>query len=244
MKEVSHYEKVMWGLYCEYSWIPSDVWYEKKWKWGYAWNEEEARNTYQALHQYEVECTKRSAAEWSFIHSKYYHITKIDSIYAGTLEDFIEYLKPVENTRWKNPYNYKKNGYGFRWANRCGKNRYRWRYTNGVRTKDQKKLPHIKKKTLSIEEINKREWKEKVNKEKRKPNWSYKRKKDCISKGNRAERRHVKSTLQSGDWSGSQLRWWTHDEDERAWECHLVVSDWDSYQDRDKRYWASSWDWD
>jgi hypothetical protein len=115
MKPVSHYDKVMWGLYCEYSYIPQDVWYTREPIHERVWNEEKERSFYIFQGRYREERhTKRSAAQWSFIHSKYYYITKVDPIYTGSKQDFVNYLE--YRTAWRNghrrsPYDYKKNGY-------------------------------------------------------------------------------------------------------------------------------------
>ncbi len=170
MKQVTHYEKVMWGLYCDYSYIPSDVWYTERNK--YEWyTDEDGECRSKIIDSYPVQRNRRSAAEWSFIHSKYHYITKVDPIYTGSLEDFISYLGK-DKTRYGNPYKYKYNNWNFRFSHQCGKHTYRWRCTSGRPSGYQKK-PHHKKKELSDHAIAKKDWREKKNlkKDKAKAYW-------------------------------------------------------------------------
>lgn len=243
MKQITHFEKVMWGLYCEYSYIPQDVWYVKKTRWRREWDEEAKH--YHSVNEgtYLEKKSKRSAKQWSFIHSKYHYITKVEPIYSGTLQDFNDYLEYVTTwgarTHRRSPYDYKKSGYGY-----SGRRRW-WRggEPNSI-AKWGKKPPHIKKKTLSEEEIHKREWRKKVKDQRDQGSRFYGggHKKRALRSGNRAERRYVKASLQSGDWSGSELEWWTKYPDD-SYRDALVISDWDLYYDKGKRHWVDPWDW-
>jgi len=257
MKQVSHYDKVMWGLYCEYSYIPSNLIYTKRYR--YDWCDvldmRVVKDSYLEKH------VTRSAKQWSFIHSKYYEITKVEPIYFGTLEDFIDYLEyrcGWRNTYRKSPYNYKKNGWHFKGSAQCGKNTYRWRYKyNEEKTKYEKKPEH-KKKTLTEEEIRKREWRKKVKdpRDQGAAHWKCKRKESYVTKGNRAARRSAKQKLEKSDFRyySKSSTWWDyrlcigHDFNG---ECiHEIVEwnppkdDWDTYSDDPKRQWVNPWDWD
>jgi len=137
----------MWGLYCEYSYIPSETCYHDR-----CYNNGNKWVHYKEAH------TKRSKEQWDFLHSKHYFITKVDPVYSGSVENLGIY---VEKRGWngkhiKSPYNYKKDT----WSSR-------WRWTNGETSKYKRNLEH-KKKELSEEEIQKREWKKKFRKDKAK----------------------------------------------------------------------------
>lgn len=211
MKEVTHYQKVMWGLYCDYSYIPEKRWFV--WRKRTRWNSE--TKTYDFVGDYKEWKNRRSNEQWDFIHSKHYYITKVHPVYSGSLNDFREHL---ENGK-RSPYNYKKNAWHFKHSHRCGKRSYRWRWTRGERTKEQKKPDHVVKKTLTEEETRKREWK----KEKNDPRDQGRRfctgshRKIACKHGNRAERRRTKQDIHR--------------------------SDWDNMLSRKPQEWVNPWDW-
>ena len=222
MKQITHYQKVMWGLYCEYSYIPSEVYF--KWSLFYG--------------KY-VRHGRTSKEQWDFINSKYYYITKVDPIYSGTLQDFREYL---EYRTWggkhrRSPYDYKKSNHG----SRC--RYYSWRYGCHENSSSYRRKPHHKKKHLSEDEIRKREWKKKKKKDPRdqdhKRNY-YGNKKPYVKSGNRAERRAMKSKLKSGEFHAHYAKLCGTN---GIYKYH-VPSDWDNFLGRKKREWVNPWDWD
>jgi len=195
MKQVSHYDKVMWGLYCEYSYIPCDVWYTKETIWRWEWDEEAKRNHNVNRGTRRVEHTKRSAKQWSFIHSKYHYITKIDPIYDGSLENFKNYLefKTRGGRHRSSPYK-KYKSFGF-WRRRPeGQDSY-------------KKQPHHKKKELSEDTVRRREWRNKIKDRRNQGRRFYNEtgwtvlQRDCNRKG----RRRVKQKMFQEDWDN-----WSH----------------------------------
>jgi hypothetical protein len=237
MKSITHLQKVLWGLYCQYTWIPNEEWSILKPDRRYNFAKREYEYVGEKRHWY----SRRSKEQWDFIRSKYYNLTEFENC-TSSVEEFISYLEPASSWNGKRstrsaptpskPYNYRKYG------------RY-CRYGRGgyceTRTKYQKKEEH-KKKELSEDTVRKREWKKKVNKSKSNPEYSYKRKKDCIEKGNRAERRYVKTKLGSS-YFGQHFPGWKICGTNGCYK-EYEETDWDNYIDRDKRYWASSWDWD
>ncbi len=177
MKQITHKEKVMWELYCEYSYIPEDVWYVERSRPRYEWDEEAKRNQLVGWDTYLEKQSKRSAKQWSFIHSKYHYITKVDPIYTEDeleLEGFInklehrDYMGRCIDSRFNNPYRRKKNNNfgrfgGWRW----GRRRSGWLGEDNAFKQDGS----YKKKTLSEETIRKREWKQRFAKDKAKTYW-------------------------------------------------------------------------
>jgi len=247
MKNVSHYNKVMWGLYCEYSYIPTDVWYETKYVYEWIGDLKTVKRSYQVKHG------RRSAAEWSFIHSKYYYITKIDPIYCGSLEEFATYL--VANGRYsylKNPYKYKKNGWHFKGSSQCGKNLYRWRYTSGNPSKYKRNIDH-KKKTLSEKEQVKRDWREKkkVRKDKSKTfkSWSNRSAGKYYKKlSNQMHRTKEREAIKKLKFDLYTKGWWEervhNDGPTNSWEYNYAINDWDSFYIEDYKYYLDPWMWD
>lgn len=231
MKQVSHYNKVMWGLYCEYSYLKPEVYeYTPPWTGRVEWR------------------VRTSKENWDWIHSKYYYVTKIDPIFNGSVEDFRRYLeyRTYRNGHRRSPYNYKKN----MWSSgqhQCGKRTYRWRWTCGERTKEQKKPKYVQKKTISEEEVRKREWKKKVKDPRDQGTRFYrkKRRQNSCTLGNRAERREVKAELKLKDWKDYGPRWWSQEYGhEMIWNYHCAPNDWDSYSIKGKRAWVDPYDWD
>jgi len=103
------------------------------------------------------------------------------------------------------------------------------------------KKDHHKKKELSIEEINRREWRRKVKHPKDSPAkyWDIGRKQWHLKKGNRAERRSVRQELSKSDfryWNKSST-WWevslctgVHDDNgciKESFEWNPPRDDWD-----------------
>jgi len=257
MKQVTHYNKVMWGLFCEYSYIPAKVWYTEKNK--YEWyTDEDGESQRRIVGSYPVKHVERSSAQWSFIHSKYYYVTKIDPIYGGELGDFISYIDPAEynsySLRRRNPYIYKKNQWN-PYSHQCGKNTYRWRYTSGKAQKYQK-LSHHEKKELSEETIKKREWRKKVKDPRNQGSryYSGSHRKVACKIGNRTERRETKSQMKSTKWEyypKSSIYWETSDctceccynYRDMQWDYNYPENEWDKYFNKTKRYWVDPWDW-
>lgn len=138
MKTITHYQKTMWRLYCEYSYINSEVYYTRTFCC--------IDNCYRTMRS-----IRRSKEEWDFINSKYYYVTDIDPVFSGSKEDFINHL---EKRTWmgkvlSGPSAFHSISYGEHWDRR-GRN-------SGF-----KKQLHIEKKELSDKELNKRAWRKKV----------------------------------------------------------------------------------
>lgn len=104
-----------------------------------------------------------------------------------------------------------------RWGGRSWQWKW-WRFRNPVSR--FVKQPHIKKKEISIEEQNKRDWhKEKKERDYRKHNHHSSRRSFYKKLDARRRRRHTKNKLNSGQWM-------------------------DLYQTKNKNYFVDSWDWD
>lgn len=154
MKTITHYQKVMWELYCEYSHLN-----KKKWSTSYNLYNEDGEFQKTVVNHYE----RRSNEQWDFINAKFYYVTKIDPIYGGTKKEFADYLEPY--ILWNGKVKHKASPYEKKETNYASlRRRFSWfgwrkrRYPS--RSKWQKRPKHVKKKVLDEKEIAKREWRE------------------------------------------------------------------------------------
>jgi hypothetical protein len=215
MRTITHYQKVMWGLYCEYSHLQ-----KKKWSTSYNLYNTDGEFQKTIVNNYE----RRSNEQWDFINAKFYYITKIDPIYEGTKKEFADYLEPYV-TYWGG-LRHKKSPYDETKPNTASPLRRWWRGYGWMlrrypqRSKWQKRPSHVVKKVLSEEEIQKREWRKKV-KDPRDQRF-HKKYRGCKTdykfynkKGHRA---FEKDCLNKGTYDKLHDRTWKHVEDWWSWD--------------------------
>lgn len=214
MKKISHYQKVMWGLYCEYSHLEKE-------RWSTSYNLYNAEREFQktVVNHYE----RRSNKQWDFINSKFYYLTKIDPVYDGTKKELADYLEPP--TDYRGNVRHRSSPYDETKRNPASPLRRHWHWygwmqrRNPKRSKWQKRPSHVQKKVLSEEEIRKREWRKKV-KDPRDQDFhkKYRGDKSGFKYGTkRAHRAFEKQCIANGEYDS------LHD---RTWQ---LLENWNSY---------------
>lgn len=234
MKGITHLQKVLWEIYCEYTWIPNDEWYVLKPDRRYDWTTRE----YKYVGEKKVWYSRRSKEQWDFIRSKYYHLTNFEE-YSGTLEEFISYLEPTAY-----------NGRRILRSKPKPEKKYlkkysKWRGYREERTKYQKK-EHHKRKELSEHERVKREWRKKKKDPRDQHSWRYgsgKYKRYSCKQGHKAERRDIKMALKERDWTKPIKGIWYSDEEEKEWDFILPDNAWDDFIEKDRKNFIDPWDW-
>jgi hypothetical protein len=108
----------------------------------------------------------------------------------------------------------------------------------------------FEKKELTLEEINKREWKRKKSLSRDKNPWTYgggKHKKFSCKHGHRSERKEMKQCLKKGDWEAYSKSYptWIEDPDYDiiSSESFYLPNEWDDFLQRKRKNYIDPWDW-
>src|SRR3990172_12428721 len=95
MKKVSHSEKILWKIYCTYTYIPEEVWYETRSSLKYVEGKCVFNGTYQVRH------SRRSKEQWDFLHRTYHYCIQ-NLICSCTFKEYDKYIE--SRTKYHNPY--------------------------------------------------------------------------------------------------------------------------------------------
>lgn len=183
MYKITQTQKVLWELYCEFSWIPEDVWFTEHPKYDYVWNEDGSFKELKTVGSYREKHTRISSKQWDFLHSAYHKCTQVLGI---VTESFQQFANRFLNG-FSNPYKYKA-----KWDSR---RYYGWWKRRENPTKYRHQFYH-EKKELNEKQLAKKEWREKkFVKDKRKSYWYKGRKTYYKRLSNKNHRRWSKQEI-------------------------------------------------
>lgn len=216
MHRVSHEEKVLWEVYCQYRKIGKTLRFNF--------------NPY--TYDLSPGFHRISGEGWDFLRRHHYYCVKIWKVCDWDFDTFVDKMENGVN----NPYGKYARFDRRRKTGNPGVRRRKYR----------RKKHHKKKEWSEKAELKKEWRKSKKDRrdQHRSGFGSKSYKKFSIKKGRRAERRDIKTALGREDWSEYGRGWWIPaNEGENSWEYGYRDNPWDNFREKGRKNFVDPWDW-